>query len=87
MKCEITVGWHNGNDDMELTRKREPEEVWGPTPSPRNVLQAIGVLDDTFVDARAALVATLPDSAKKQVPVMMVLSPEEARMQMRGERR
>lgn len=85
MKCEVSVGWHNGNDDMELTRKRQPEEVWGPTPSPRNIMQAISVLDDTFADARAALLAMLPNSAKETVSVVQFLSAEEARATMRGD--
>lgn len=86
MNCEITVGWHNGTDDMKLNRTREPEEIWGPTPSPRNVIQAIGVLDDTYIDTRAALLATMPESAQAQVPVVQFLSAEEARLNIGRER-
>jgi hypothetical protein len=78
MKCEIEVSWQSGTDTMRVERDREPEEVWGPG-GPRNITQAIEVLDKTYADIRAALLVMLPDHISENVPIMVKMTTAEAR--------
>lgn len=62
MKCEINLAWRNADEDMSLTRTKNPDEVWS---SPRDgdwrsIQQMIAVLDATYIDARAGLIGMLP---------------------------
>jgi hypothetical protein len=87
MKCEISLTWRNGEEDMTVTRSKTPDEVWE---SPldggwRSIEQMIRTLDNTYADARAALIAMLPSEMRAQVSVVINTTPERARKMMEGQ--
>lgn len=80
MKCEITTSWKGVDERMTLTREREPDEVWtAPGGDVRAVLQVVEVLDQTFGDVRAALLAMVPSEVSDRTRVVMILTPEQAK--------
>lgn len=79
MKCEITASWKGVDERLILTRESEPDEVWtAPGGDARAVLQMIEVLDNTFGDVRAALVTMLPREVAEGVPIVAMLTREQA---------
>lgn len=80
MKCEITTSWKGVDERMTLTREREPDEVWAaPGGDARAVVQMVTVLDQTYADVRAALLAMLPHNMAEETKVVLVLTPEQAK--------
>lgn len=79
MKCEITTNWKGVDERMTLTREKEPDEVWtAPGGDARAVRQMIEVLDQTFTDMRAALITMLPREVAEGVPIVAMLTREQA---------
>jgi hypothetical protein len=86
VKCEINLEWREGEEELPLARRKEPDEVWG---SPldggwRGVLQTIDVLDATYADLRASLIAMLPNEMRSGVGVMVRMTEAQARDYAQG---
>lgn len=80
MKCNIDLSWQNGDEEVNLSRTKSPDEVWAsPDRSWRSVAQAIDVLDATYADVRAALIAVLPSEVRKNTSLVVKMTPEQAR--------
>lgn len=82
MKCEINLTWRASDETLSLKREKSNDEQWvSPLEGARAsaVPQIIGVLDATYADIRAALVATLPKEMQEQVSVVIKMTPEQAR--------
>lgn len=80
MKCDISLSWRNGDEDLNLERTKSPDEVWGPPGTDwRNVQQAITVLDQTYADVRAAMISMLPKEVQETIPTVVKMTSEQAR--------
>lgn len=79
MKCEISVSWRDGEEELEISREKTPAELWTAPNGWRNVQQAVEVLDQTYADLRASLLAVMPEEVRAGLGVAVRMTADEAR--------
>jgi hypothetical protein len=82
MKCEIELSWRSADETLTLSRGKDNDEQWvSPLEGAKAsvVPQIIGVLDATYADIRAALLATLPKEMQEHISIVVKMTPEQAR--------
>jgi hypothetical protein len=87
MKCNIELSWRSASEELSLTRSKDNDEQWvSPLEGARAsvIPQIISVLDVTYADIRAALIATLPKEMQEHVSAVVYMSTQEVRDFMSG---
>jgi hypothetical protein len=82
MKCNIELSWRSASEELSLTRSKDNDEQWvSPLEGAKAsvVPQIIGVLDATYADIRAALIAALPKEMQEHVSAVVYMSTQEVR--------
>lgn len=80
MNCEINLSWKSGDEQLSVCRDKAQDELWA---SPLEgsgasvVPKVIAVLDATYADIRAALIAVLPKEMQQHISVVVQMTPEQ----------
>jgi hypothetical protein len=80
MRCEITVQWRDGYEELEMSRESDRDQWGGETDQEwRLTSRVVDQLDKTYQDLRKSLLAMMPEEAREGHGVMVRLTEEQAR--------